>query len=258
VAVLGVFVYSYLQGQDAYDKVADIAFEVPPEVSSGVPPASNDSNEADESQLFTLTVDWDALAAINPDIVGWVYMPDTAINYPIVRGSNNERYLTYNFNGEHGADWLPTYGTPFLLAENAADFSDANNVIQAHNMANGTMFAKIPELMNATEFNAHRKVYVLTPAGNYRLTSISMVVSSPNEAILRVSFDSREEFQSYVQGIIDRSVVSPEPAVPSVDEVSKLFTFSTCTSDNGQYRCVLVCTVTEFEKRTTSTASVAT
>ncbi|MDR3137250.1 MAG: class B sortase [Coriobacteriales bacterium] len=238
---LATFAYSYIEGKNAYERVAEIAFEAPP--------ASPTNGEVNEQQPLILTVDWDALAAVNPDIVGWIYLPDTAINYPIVRGSDNERYLTYNFNGQRGANWLPTYGTPFLLAENAADFSDANNVIQAHNMANGTMFAKIPELMDATEFNAYRKVYLLTPSGNYRLTSISMVVSRPYETILQTSFGSQEEFQSYVQGLINRSVVSPEPAAPLASEVNKLFMFSTCTSDGGQYRCVLVCAVTEFEQR---------
>jgi sortase B len=245
VAALAIFVYSYVQGQATYDRVANIAFDVPPSSLS----APNSTDETEVSLLASLTVDWDALFTINPDVVGWIYMPDTKIDYPVVRGSDNVRYLTYNFNGEAAANWLPTFGTPFLLAENAADFTDANNVIQAHNMANGTMFAKIPELMDAAEFNAHRTVYLLTPSGNYQLTSISMVVSAPYEAILQTSFGSKEEFLSYVQGLVDRSVVSPEPAAPSVDEVSKLFMFSTCTSDNGQYRCVLVCTATEFEKR---------
>jgi sortase B len=251
VAALAVYVYSYVQGQAAYDRVADIAFEVPPSSAS----APDATDEAGETQLFTLTVDWDALFAINPDIVGWIYMPDTEINYPVVRGSDNVRYLTYNFGGEVSANWLPTFGTPFLLAENAADFSDANNVIQAHNMANGTMFAKIPELMDATEFNAHRRVFLLTPSGNFRLTSISMVVSAPYEAVLKTSFGTQEEFQSYVQGLVDRSVVIPEPAAPPAGEVSRLFMFSTCTSDNGQYRSILVCMATEFEPRTTQSAT---
>ncbi|MDR1013547.1 MAG: class B sortase [Coriobacteriales bacterium] len=248
---LAAYAFSYGQGQVAYDKVAETAFgaqRTPVTDADGDAGAGTDGSQPGSqagSQPFTLTVDWDALAAVNPDIVGWIYLPGTAINYPVVRGADDERYLTHNFNGEVAANWLPTYGTPFLLAANAADFSDANNVVQAHNMANGSMFAKIPQLMDAAEFNAHRTVYLLTPSGDYRLTSVSMVVSGAYEPVLQTSFESQEEFRSYVQGLIDRSVVAPEPAAPAVDEVSKLFMFSTCTSDGGQYRCILVCAATE-------------
>jgi hypothetical protein len=62
ITALRVYVYSYIKGKDTYDKVADIAFEVPPDADSSV--------KADGSQPFVLTIDWDALVAINPDIVG--------------------------------------------------------------------------------------------------------------------------------------------------------------------------------------------
>jgi sortase B len=167
-----------------------------------------------------------------------------------VRGTDNDHYLWYNFTGERGANRLPTYGTLFLLAENAADFSDANNVIQAHNMANGTMFAKIAELMDTAQFNAHRTVYVLSPQDTYRLSSIALVVSGPYEAVLQTSLDSREALQTYAQGLIDRSVVSPEPVLSPVGDIDKLVMFSTCTNDSGTNRCILVCTVAKFDERT--------
>lgn len=50
--------------------------------------------------MADLEVDWDALLAINPDTVGWVYVPGTNINYPIVHTDNDETYLTRDFNGE--------------------------------------------------------------------------------------------------------------------------------------------------------------
>ena len=67
--------------------------------------------------MADLEVDWDALLAINPDTVGWVYVPGTNINYPIVHTDNDETYLTRDFNGEQS--WGATYGCIFLSAANA-------------------------------------------------------------------------------------------------------------------------------------------
>ncbi len=60
--------------------------------------ASDNANLA----LPDLKVDWDGLRAINPDIVAWIYVPDTPINYPVVKGHDNEEYLHKAFDGSTG------------------------------------------------------------------------------------------------------------------------------------------------------------
>lgn len=232
LAALGAIAFSYWKGQNAYDQVADAAFET----------------ELNEETLLLsdISPDWEALTAINPDIVGWIYIPNTPVNYPIVRGADNTKYLTSDFQGNYTLPWDAVYGTPFLLASNAADFSDQNNAIQAHNMNNGTMFSTIAELTDSGKFNEHRTVYVFTPKGNYRLTSIALVQCSGDEPIVRTEFDSRADFQEYVQDKLDRSMVQADPAAPAASEVEKLFMFSTCEGITGELRDILFCTVDEY------------
>ena len=79
------------------------------------------------TSLADFTVDWDALKAINPDTVGWIYIPGTVVNYPIVQAADDEKYLTHDFKGSEG--WIATFGAIFLAAENSSDFSDPNNII---------------------------------------------------------------------------------------------------------------------------------
>ena len=82
LAALGAIGYQYWAQQNAYSGLEEYA-EV-----------DDNSNLA----LSDLKVDWDGLRAINPDIVAWVYVPGTPINYPVVQGSDNQEYLHKAFD----------------------------------------------------------------------------------------------------------------------------------------------------------------
>lgn len=233
---LGAIAYLYWSGQQTYDSLAESAFS---------PDASLTDAEGDA--LSDLTVDWNALLAVNPDTVGWVYIPGTNVNYPIVKASADdpEKYLTYDFEGNKGGRWLPTYGVPFLLATNAQDFSDKNNIVQGHHLQNGEMFAAIADFADSEQFNAHRNVYLLTPQGNYRLRSAALVHCQGSEPIAQTQFASDDDFAAYVQDKLDRSIVSADGEVPAATDVSRLFMFSTCDSTQDA-RYVLYCVPVEF------------
>ena len=223
---LGVILFSYSQGQSTYEEVAKTA-----------------AVDIDGKTLEDMTVDWEALLAQNPDTVGWIYIPGTVINYPIVQGSNDERYLTEDFLGGRGA--IATFGTIFMSAANSRDFSDPNNIIYGHHMNDGSMFAAIDGMRDNDVFNAHRTVYILTPQGNYRLTSFSLVICGANDPLAQPRFSSDEEYRSYIQDKLNRNVVTPNPQKESVLEMDKIFALVTCdyTIDDG--RAVLFASVVE-------------
>lgn len=221
LVALGVLIFSYWQAQDGYDKIAEEAFEAPVDIES--------------APLADITVDWDALRAINPDVVGWVYIPGTMVNYPIVHTDNDDHYLQYDFNGQRG--WGATFGTIFLQAANSADLKDANNIIYGHHMRNGSMFALIAQLTDQAKFNENRTVYLLTPEGNYKLRTFSLVHCAADDPLAQVSFADEAERTAYIQDKIDRSVVQPEGDSPSAESIDHSFAFVTCDSlpTDGRY-----------------------
>lgn len=229
LGILGALVFSYWQGQNAYDKIADQAFEAPDDVEG--------------ASLEDLQVDWDALRAINPDVVGWIYIPGTVVNYPIVHTDDDERYLTYDFNGQQG--WGATFGTIFLQAANAADFSDDNNIVYGHNLNNGSMFACFAGFEDAAEFNAHRTIYLLTPQGNYKLRTFSLVHCSADDPLAQTGFADAQAMEDYVQDKIDRSVAAPEGQLPAASEMDHTFAFVTCDNLPSDGRYVLFSYVEE-------------
>jgi len=91
---------------------------------------------ADESIPYV--IDWDALRLVNPNVVGWIVVPDMSISYPIVQGQDNAHYLRHTFSGERNAS-----GAIFMDYRNSADFSDNQIILHGHNMRDGSMFAPL-------------------------------------------------------------------------------------------------------------------
>lgn len=221
LSVLGYILYGYWTGQQNYNKAEEAAgFEFPRRESQVV--------------LGGLKVDWDALRAINPDVVAWVYFPGTNINYPVVQGSDNNHYLKYDFYG--GTNAFVSVGAIFLDSSNTPDFSDVNNVVYGHHLNDGTMFSALAGLSDQTAFDESRTVYVLTPTQNYKLRTFALVHVSAYDPIVQTSFATPEDQANYVQDKIDRSVVSAAD-VPETSAISKTFAFSTCdnSANNGRY-----------------------
>lgn len=220
LAVLGFIFYSYWSANKGYEDIAKAAFDV---------------DDTKAVQLSELKVDWDYLRSINSDVVAWVYMPGTNINYPVCQTDNNETYLVMDFNQKQG--FSARCGTIFLDYENKSDFSDENNVLYGHHMNDGSMFACISkQLVDNGEFNANRTIYVLTPEMNYQCETFSIVITDGWEALVETTFKDQDAMTEYIQDKESRSVVTPSEGMPDASKIEKLFTFSTCdyTKDNGR------------------------
>ncbi|MFR3389824.1 MAG: class B sortase [[Clostridium] scindens] len=113
----------YLDGRSEYEKVRDVALTNP-----------------DEQEGFR--VDFEELMKINPDTVGWIrfYPEPSQINYPIVQGQDNDKYLHQTFSANEN-----TLGAIFLNVDNKADFSDRNSIIYGHRMKDGSMFRHLQD-----------------------------------------------------------------------------------------------------------------
>lgn len=224
---LGAIAFQYISQQRAYDDLEQYA----------------SLSDSENMTLADLTVDWDALRAVNPDIVAWVYVPDSPINYPVVQGDDNEEYLHKAFDGSTG--WLASAGTIFLDSTNSPDFSDQNSALYGHHMNDGSMFASLSDWQNNDEFNAHRDIYVLTPQGNYRLKTFALVKTTGDDALVQTTFSSDESYQSYIQDKLDRSVTIQQGEVLSAADIRQSMLFSTCEYSQADGRAVLFAAVVE-------------
>ena len=228
LAGLGVMAYSYMQGQMKYNDVAK---------ESGF-----DADDVERGQLAEASVDWDALLKTNADTVAWLYIPNTSINYPVVRGEDNDFYLTHGFDGDAG--WLANYGTVFMDYRNNPDWSDQLYFTYGHHMNDGSMFSDLAGFTDQARFDECRTVYLLSPGGNFKLRSFAMLHIDADETIVQQNFESTDDMTAYIQDKIDKSAVDPG-TIPAASDIKKAFGFSTCDNLSTDGRYVLYAYVDE-------------
>ena len=122
----------YHTGESAYEDISHMIL-LPQKTAEPQPPVINKPAGAetlpDEDDAIWPEVDFAVLREINPDIVAWIYIEGTKINYPIVQGRDNSYYLKHLFSGEWNGS-----GCIFLDFRNDASFADRHSIIYGHHM----------------------------------------------------------------------------------------------------------------------------
>ena len=184
--------------------------------------------EGETQEAYVSPIDFEGLRAINPDVVAWVYIPGTDIDYPVVHTDDNETYLNTTFDGKGNR-----CGAIFMDYLNARDLSDRNVILYGHHMRNGSMFAQLNRFKQEAFFRENREVWVFTPTRSYQLIIIATYAQRADIRIRRVQFDEEAEFQQYLQWICGNSYFDV-PFEPS--DVEQLFTLGTCSYEWGNTR----------------------
>ena len=179
-----------------------------------------------------IQVDFDGLRAANPDVVAWIYCPDTPINYPVVQTADNAYYLKRLLDGSKNSA-----GTLFMDYRNADDFSDWNSVIYGHNMKNDSMFGTLSEYAADSYFQSHPELYLLTPEQDY-VISVAAGFGTPANAELYTAFCPNDEAKNrLVESWLKSSDFISDDYPTSED---RLITLSTCSYEYDNARYVLI------------------
>ncbi|MCC8182090.1 MAG: class B sortase [Clostridiales bacterium] len=179
-----------------------------------------------------ISVDFDALLAENPDVVGWLYCPDTVINYPILQGSTNDTYLHHMVDGSYNSA-----GSIFLDYRNASDFSDANTIVYGHNMKNESMFGTLDQYKSQSYYDEHPALWLLTPEASYRLDIIGGCVLDASSDF----YDSLlwgDDVAAQIDYVLSHSTFA---ANVTWDGESAVISLSTCSYEYDDARYVVLC-----------------
>ena len=184
-------------------------------------------------------VDWEGLKAVNDEVVGWVQIPGTAVNFPVYQASDNEKYLHTSAEGEYSLG-----GQVFMDYENTAPgMVDSQTIIYGHHLRNGAMFKPISDMENQEMFDSVSTVWYVTEAATYELEPLLIYHTDAKDTNVRqFQFGSSEELSAYLQGLLGKAVASRPDAAERIAGVNQVLTLCTCNYDNGESgRTVLVC-----------------
>ena len=235
ILALGLFLFAgynlylifseYQKGSSEYKALEEtVLIEILPSVEEGDLP---------EEQEKVFKVDFEALKAINSDVVGWIRFDNPErINYPVVAGVDNAKYLSRTFEGSYNAA-----GTLFIDKNNSKNFSDKNTFIYGHNMKNGSMFSKLREYKSKSFCTENPYFYIYTPDGmvsKYQVFA-TCIVKDTSETYTRW-YNNDTEFLEYVNYIRSVSLYKTDVEVQAEDTLVSL---STCTNVTDDERLVV-------------------
>lgn len=190
-------------------------------------------------------IDFTDLKKQNEDIYGWIYFPNTNINYPVCQsGSDDNFYLDHDVYGNYSYS-----GSIYFQHMNSRDFSDRVTVLYGHNMANGSMFADLHKFEDTDYFNSHKYFYIYTPTNKLTYEIVSSFIYDDRHIMNSFNFNDDKVFNEYLEMIKNpRSLTKNvrDDVSLSVDD-SKIVTLSTCLN-TGEGRYLVQGVMTKNEK----------
>lgn len=213
IVAAGIFVSAqigYRQAQETYSEIQQYA--VSSDEGDGVP-----------------DVDFDALAEINPDVVGWLYIPGTVVNYPVVQTDDNTTYLTTLFDLSGNGS-----GTIFMdMDDTAPGMVDQQTTLYGHHMYDGSMLKVIDNTTNQADFDKIEKVYYITRDATYTMTPLftAQVEDTYLDARTPNFTGEGESLQAYLEDIYTYAKAQAPDAQERIGSTDKVMSLITCAGE---------------------------
>lgn len=179
-----------------------------------------------------IKIDFDKLKEINSDVVGWIKVNNTNINYPVVQYGDNSFYLSHSLNKEYNAA-----GWPFVDYTVNLNEDSRNITIYGHNRKDGSMFGSLKKVLTPEwyENDENLKIEFITENGEEYYQVFSVYEIEKEIYYTNSNFTNDEEYADFLDELQSRSIKDFDVDVSTED---RILTLSTCANNNF-YRVVL-------------------
>ena len=171
------------------------------------------------------------LQAINPDVLGWLTIDDTHIDYPVVIGETDMEYVNKDVYGDFALS-----GSIFMDSDNARDLSDAYTLVYGHHMDNGAMFGDVVEFVNTDYFESHPSGTLYLPDATYTIEIFACVQVDAFDSMIYDPLAQEGDVSELLHYVDEIAVQSRYIGVQPIDKVIGL---STCAEAETNGRVVI-------------------
>jgi len=179
------------------------------------------------------------LQAINPEVISWVVVFGTQIDYPVTQGPDNVKYLNTDAKGEYSLS-----GSIFLDYENSPDFSDFNSILFGHHMNQDAMFGDIGLFEDKSYFDAREYGTIYYNGQEHGIEFFALVQADAyDEVVYRPNVLGWQNQQNYLD-LLTRDAIQTRNSV-SVTPNDRIVLLSTCSESATNGRDILVGKITD-------------
>lgn len=227
----GIAVKTYLdykQADNLYEDLQDRFVETTEPSATQTP---TEESLPDVKETAPITIDFNALLSENADVVGWIYSPDTPINYPVVQGKDNNEYLRKDLKRKYLVS-----GTVFADYRCGQIGEDANYILYGHNMKDGSMFSSLAKYKQQSYYDEHPVLYYLTPDGDYKIELYAGLVVKRDAVI----YSPNPDEATLTEFLSNAKAISTFQSDVDIGEHDMLITLSTCSYEYNNARYILI------------------
>lgn len=217
-------------------KKAEVPIESVPDLDVSTPtqddPMAPSSSTPTPRPMPEVLHDLTALKEKNADCIGWIRVPGTDIDYPLMWTPNDpEHYLRLDFYGSYS-----DHGVPFL--DHRCDLNSGNLILYGHNMFDGSMFTDLLWYREQEYMDSHRQIILETPDGawEYQVIAVCQANSVESELYQAINFTDPAGKADFLDAVRKDSVFF----VGADDDTERFITLSTCDVSRRNGRVAVV------------------
>ena len=233
---LGYYAVDSQHQKQTYETLAeDFLLEESPSLSLAENDSSSETSAAGETMVTLTTApprhDLVALQAENSACVGWLTIPDTTVDYPVVWTPNNpEHYLRRDFYGNSASG-----GTPFLDGRNQPQAKGQNLIVYGHNMLDGSMFKPVLQYLTPNFQVTHEDIYLELNGAQYHYQVIAALETNTRSPVYTYTdLSDSTEMEDF------RAMLLEKTGLDAIPQAEGYLTLSTCNDQGGNSRVLVV------------------
>lgn len=241
----GIGLYKYMEEKQAGTEYEKIREEVVEKTNQKKPQTETLPEEKqEETSAVDIPIDFQALQQQNPEVYAWIQIPQTAVDYPILQSSTDNRYyLNHTINGEEKKE-----GAIFTENYNTKTFEDPNTIIYGHDMKNGSMFQSIHQYMDRSFFDANRDITIYMPEKILHYKIFAAYLTDNKHLMMTYNFWDQDVYQQYLDNIFSmRDMNAFVDTSMEVTAKDKIITLSTCYAGISTQRYLVQAVLVSIE-----------